>query len=119
MPDKYLFPDSELNHTCVIAVDLQQVLPTPKLTAGVAYYKRKLSVFNLGIHDLLNDRGYMFLWDEVTARRGAIEICSCLYKYFTTIVPPTTKKLVIVSDNCPGQNKNYIIVLFYMFLAHS
>ena len=103
----------------MIAVDLQQALPTPKLSAGVAFYKRKLSVFNLGIHDLVNNRGYMFVWDEVTARRGANEICSCLYKFVTTIVPPTIKKLVVVSDNCPGQNKNYIIVLFYMFLVHT
>ena len=105
--------------TMVICLDLQAVLPTPKITAGVSFYKRKLFTLNFGIHDYRTGRGYMFVWDEVTAKRGAIEICSCIYKFVTTIVPPTIKKLYIFSDNCPGQNKNNILVLFYMFLIHS
>ena len=113
------FSDNADDDTWVIAVDMQQALPTPKVTAGVAFYKRKMFVLNVGIHDLKTGRGYMYLWDEITARRGAIEICSCIYKFVTSIVPPTTKNLIIVSDNCPGQNKNYVMVLFYMFLNHS
>ena len=104
--------------TMVICLDLQAVLPTPKVTAGVSFYKRKLFTLNFGIHDYKTGRGYMFVWDEVTAKRGSAEICSCIYKFVTTIVPPTTKKLYIFSDNCPGQNKNNILVLFYMFLVH-
>ena len=63
--------------------------------------------------------GYMYLWDETTAKRGAIEIASCLYKFICTQVPPTIKKLYIFSDNCAGQNKNYIMQLFYLCVFHT
>ena len=105
--------------TWIIVIDLQAALPTPKVSSNFAFYKRKLYTLNFGIHDLKTGRGYMYLWDEVTARRGAIEICSCIYKFVTTQVPDTVKKLIIISDNCPGQNKNYFIVMFYLFLIHS
>ncbi len=28
------------------------------------------------------------------------------------------KKLIIISDNCPGQNKNFFIVMFHLYLVH-
>ena len=34
-------------------------------------------------------------------------------------MPPTVKKFYIISDNCPGQNKNIIMQLFYLHLYHS
>ena len=102
----------------VICLDLQQALPTPRLSSNKVFYKRKLWTYNFGIHDYKTGRGFMFVWDEVTANRGAAEIASCLYKFVTTFVPPTTKRLCIFSDNCPGQNKNYILILFYLFLVH-
>ena len=74
--------------------------------------------YNFGIHDYKTGRGYMFVWDEITANRGAAEIASCLYKFVTTFVPSNIKKLYIFSDNCPGQNKNFILILFYLFLVH-
>ena len=104
--------------TWVIVMDLQAALPTPKLSSNFAFYKRKLWTFNFGIHNLKTGRGHMFVWDEVTAQRGAIEICSCIWKFVTTEVPPTVKKLIIISDNCPGQNKNFFIVMFQLYLIH-
>ena len=102
--------------TMVICLDLQAALTTPKITTGVSFYMRKSVTLNFGIHDYKTGKGYMFVWDEVTAKRGAAEISSCIYKFVTTIVPPTVKKLYIFSDNCPGQNKNNILVLFYLYL---
>ena len=102
----------------VICLDLQKALPTPRLSSNKVFYKRKLWTYNFGIHDYKTGRGFTFVWDKVTANRGAAEIASCLYKFVTTFVPPTTKRLYIFSDNCPGQNKNYILILFYLFLVH-
>ena len=62
----------------VVAIDLQQALPTPKLTVGPAFYKRKLFTYNLGIHDCGTNQGYMMMWEESTAKRGLEEICSAL-----------------------------------------
>ena len=102
----------------VICLDLQQALPTPRLSTNRVFYKRKLWTYNFGIHDYKTGRGYMFIWDEITANRGAAEIASCLYKFVTEFIPSNVKKLYIFSDNCPGQNKNYILILFYLFLVH-
>ena len=104
--------------TLVIVMDLQAALPTPKLSTNFAFYKRKLWTFNFCIHNLKTGRGYMYIWDEVTAQRGAIEICSCIWKFVTTEVSPAIKKLIIISDNCPGQNKNFFIVMFQLYMIH-
>lgn len=61
----------------------------------------------------------MFLWDEVTAKRGANEICSCIQKFVNTFVPQDVCKLFIFSDNCSGQNKNFTLLIFYLSLIHS
>ena len=102
----------------VICLDLQQALSTPKLSTNQVFYKRKLYTYNFGIHNYKTGRGYMFVWDEITANRGAAEIASCLYKFVLKFVPPSCKKLYIFSDNCPGQNKIYTLILFYLFLIH-
>lgn len=99
-----------------IAIDLQQAMPTPKLTVGPAFYKRKLWTFNLGIHDCGSNVGYMFLWTEDTAKRGSDEITSCLIKYLE-LVKPKSKALHIISDNCRGQNKNWTFVALYNSLV--
>ena len=51
--------------------DLQSVFSTPRLSSNVVYYKRQLSVYNLGIHDCSNETAHMHVWDETTASRGA------------------------------------------------
>lgn len=61
----------------------------------------------------------MFVWDEVTAKRGAIEMCSCINKFIDIFVPPEVKKLHIFSDNCSGQNKNFTLLMFYLSCIHS
>lgn len=37
-----------------ITIDLQQTLPTPKLTCGPSFYLRKLWTYNVGIYDCGN-----------------------------------------------------------------
>lgn len=93
----------------VIAVDLQQALPTPKLTVGPAFYKRKLLSYNLGVHSCSDNQGYMMVWDETTAKRGAEEICSCILKYLS-VSQIRAEELHIITDNCRGQNKNWTFI---------
>lgn len=95
----------------VISLDLQQALPTPKLTVSHAFYRRKIWTYNLGIHDCGSNKGYMFLWSENQAKRGSEEIISCLLKYIE-IVRPQSEILHIITDNCKGQNKNWNFVAF-------
>lgn len=98
-----------------ISIDLQQTLPTPKLSCGPAFYLRKVWTYNVGIHDCGRDLGYMFLWDESIAARGSDEIGSCLLKYVRSM-NIQSKKLIIFSDNCAGQNKNYNLVALYNYM---
>ncbi|XP_077291998.1 uncharacterized protein LOC143915302 [Arctopsyche grandis] len=102
----------------VITIDLQQTLPTPKLTCGPAFYLRKLWTFNVGIHDCGQDVGYMFLWDESQAARGSDEIGSCILKYLK-LRNLEGKRLIIFSDDCCGQIKNWNITSLWTYLASS
>jgi hypothetical protein len=62
----------------VLVFDLQKTLPTPSLSTSVAYYKHQMWMFNLGIHDAVTATGYMNVWSDNIASRGAQEIGSCL-----------------------------------------
>ncbi|XP_050511466.1 uncharacterized protein LOC114333083 isoform X1 [Diabrotica virgifera virgifera] len=99
----------ENNETYAITFDLQQALPTPKLSTGPTFYKKKLFSYNLGIDSLYPSQGYFYLWDESTAARGADEIGSCLLKHFQ-IHNIKGHTLIAISDNCIGQNKNWSLV---------
>lgn len=54
----------------------------------------------------------MCMWSEVTAGRGADEICSCLKQYISSL-PPNVKTLTCFSDSCFGQNKNFNMICFW------
>ena len=103
----------------ILCMDLQQALPTPRVSTGMAFYLRKLMTFNFAIHDYRTNRGYMFVWDEVTANRGAAEIISCINQFIAEQVPAHVNKLYMFSDNCAGQNKNIYLNMFYLSMIHS
>lgn len=102
--------DSSSN-TEVLVFDLQRVLETPSISTSEAFYRRQLSCYNLCIYDLKRGRGFMYFWNETIASRGAQEISSCLIKYFKQFIPKETKKIILYSDACPGQNRNIKITL--------
>ena len=66
--------------------DLQKTLYnnliiTPAIFTGIAYYKRQLAIYNLGVHNLANNDAFMFMWHKGCASRGASEIGSCIWKF--------------------------------------
>lgn len=95
----YNFPKSLINNTnntvMVLCMNLQQALPTPKVYIDIAFYKRRMWSYNFNIHNYKSDKVHMLMWDEETAKRGAIEICICTNKFINTFVPPLVDKLFI------------------------
>lgn len=118
LPNTLLISNNS-NTVMILCMDLQQALPTPKVSTGISFYKRKMWTYNFNIHDYRRGKAHLFVWDEVTAKRGANEICSCINKFINTFVPPEVEKLFIFSDNCSGQNKNFILLMFYLSLIHT
>ncbi|KAJ8880453.1 hypothetical protein PR048_016923 [Dryococelus australis] len=59
------------------SIDLRQAMPTPTLTCGHAFYRRKILTYSVGIHDCSMDVGHMFIWDESVVKRGRDEIATC------------------------------------------
>ena len=109
------------DNTHVICLDLQQTLPLPRLSTSVAYYQKKLWMYNLCIHDLKKKKSEFFVWDEVVGGRGSSDIASCILKWVNHAWDSGERftKLQIVSDNCGGQNKNINIILMYLREIHS
>lgn len=75
-------------------------------------------MYNFCIHDTGSDKASMFLWPETIAGRGSSEIASCILQYFKT-TPLTAKRLLVFSDNCSGQNKNFNIMSLWQYLIEA
>lgn len=94
-----------------LTFDLQKTLETPSLSVNEAYYMRKLWTYNLCIYDEVIQKGFMYIWSEDQASRGAEEIASCLKYHIQNNIPDEAKQITLYSDSCVGQNKNIKVVL--------
>ncbi|XP_031329067.1 uncharacterized protein LOC116160073 [Photinus pyralis] len=103
---------------CVCVFDLQQVLPCPKIEVGPAYYKSKLSTFNLTVFDIGKKQGYCFMWHEVIAARGSCEIGSCILAFLKRkALEDNCTEFSFYADNCAGQNKNKFLYVLLLYAA--
>jgi len=102
----------------VATFDLQAVLPSPKLSASSVYYKRKLSAYNLTAFSLADRACTCYMWHEGTAGRGSSDIASCMLKFLED-QPETTKKVVLFSDTCGGQNRNKFFCTMVLYALHN
>ncbi|CAH2096795.1 unnamed protein product [Euphydryas editha] len=102
-----------------ITIDLQQTMPLPKLTTSKAFYLRQLWFYNLGIHvcDGSKEKAVCCTWTEDVADRGSAEVASALLR-FVEVDPSCQNKdhLLIWSDSCAGQNKNFTMITLYQYL---
>ena len=83
--------------------DLQAVLSTPKSDASQIFYKRKLSVYNLCIFHLGDNKGFCNFWDESQRNRSANEIYACVYNHLIECADIDEEGMM--SDGCGGQQK--------------
>ena len=111
----------ESDRVRVVAMDLQQTQPCPRVSTGMAYYLRKLWVYNFCVYDVTKGKATMFMWDEVTGGRGSDEVATCLMKWIDMRQSEGQKfdVLRVFCDNAGGQNKNIHIVLAALRLIHA
>lgn len=108
-------PDSD---TYVICFDLMKTLPTPDLDVGVCYYKRQMWTYLLGIHNLMTHEVFTYLWHEAQASRGPQEVASCLIHFFKNHATDRPN-VIMYSDQCGGQNKNFKMVIMMNYVANN
>lgn len=114
-----LKPQEEQSKTHVtVTFDLQKTLPVPRIPTGLAYYKRQLAVYNLGIHAYMSkgETAYMCMWHEGIASRGAQEVSSCIKCFVENKLPVGTTSISAWSDSCGGQNRNIKVCSMWLHL---
>jgi hypothetical protein len=102
--------DSSITVACF---DFQKILNTPYTEASLAYYKRKLAVYNFTIFDTAPRIGNCYVWDETIANKGANEVCSSLSKFIEKKLDEGCVEFCFYSDNCSGQNRNRFVFGMY------
>jgi hypothetical protein len=74
--------------------------------------------YNFCVDNIKTGASTMYIWGEITGKRGSCEIASFISHYLENFVDEKVKSVIIFSDNCAGQNKNLNVVLSYFILIH-
>lgn len=104
-----------------LTIDLQQTMPLPRLSTSKAFYLRQFWLYNFGTHLLTKgvDKAVFCSWTEDQASRGSSEIFSCLLTVLEMEESLNNiDHLIIWSDSCAGQNKNFLMMSLYQYLIH-
>lgn len=101
-----------------ITMDYQKNLPTPNITTSDVYYRRQLNFISFNVHVLSDSTSVFYTYDESVARKGADDVCSMLDHFFSNVLGPEVRNLIIFCDSCAGQNKNYTVIRFLHHMVH-
>ncbi|XP_068214138.1 uncharacterized protein [Palaemon carinicauda] len=107
-----------IENTLILYISKQQAYPIPKIPSSLNYCKRKLWAYYLCVRNL-KKRGMtkVYVWDEVTAKRGSTEVISCLGKWIEES-HDREDNLVVFTDSI-GNCRNINMFLFHLRLIHS
>jgi hypothetical protein len=107
------------NAKLVVTFDLQSVLQIPSTDVSPLYYSRKLSMFNLTIHNANEPhQAFCYCWPEIEGKRGSCEIGSCLYIYLKQL-PKEISEITMYSDTCGGQNRNHQVAALLLYAVQT
>lgn len=102
----------------VLSFDFMQNLPLPHLQTNAVFFARQLWYYVFGVHDLSNDDVSLYVYHECVGKKGQNDVTSLLFHYLHSKSDDLEDDLVLISDGCSGQNKNYAMVHFLYMLVH-
>ncbi|XP_074025535.1 uncharacterized protein [Leptinotarsa decemlineata] len=108
------------SNTVYMTLDLQQTMPLPRLSTSKAFYLRQMWFYNLGLHIIAKDidRTICCTWTENQAGKGSNEIVSSLLRAIEVETNFKEKDhLILWTDSCSGQNKNFLMVCINQYLV--
>lgn len=114
---RYYREKAQRNEVTCISFDFMQNLPLPHIPTNPVFFSRQLWYYIFGVHDLATNDASIYTYYEGQCKKGSSDVISMLFHYLKNL--DCNRKLVLLSDGCPGQNKNYAMVHFLYTLVHS
>lgn len=102
----------------VCSFDPKKVISFPTHSVSIAYYKHNMYCNNFSINEISKDRSMFYVWKETEEKLGSQEIAAYLSKHFRTL-SETVKYVVLFSDICIDQNRNFKLALSMLKLVSS
>lgn len=104
----------------IYSMDLQKVILIPNMPAVKdSYFISRLTAFNLTFCSLKQKapfKNYCSMWHEGIGGRDGYNIVDAIFRVFEE--ERDVKEFIIWSDNCTGQNKNWILYTSLIYLVN-
>ena len=98
---------------------LQGVLHLPKGDESQLYYKRKLVLYNLKLHEGASpNNAHCLFWPETEGKRGSSALGGIAYAHLSGL-PSTMRHVSLISVSCSGQNRNQFIAAVMQHAIHT
>lgn len=114
-------PSGEETNRVVYSADLQKVIMLPRLeTLKTVLFTRRIIAFNESFVPLGNKpaaKPMAVLWHEGLSGRKKEDIVSAFHAFF--ISQRDAKVIVLWLDNCAGQNKNWTLFSYLVYIINS
>lgn len=93
----------------VFTMDKQAVKLSPDIDASAIYFKTRLQVHNFTMYNLASHHCTNYWWDESQGDLTASSYASCIIHHLKTHCLSDTLPIILFSDGCGGQNRNYFL----------
>jgi hypothetical protein len=101
----------------ILEFDYCQTKPLPKLPNNSYYYSSVISFNLFNIHNHNINESQMFYFLEGEFQKGPNTICSFLFSALQNLISIDIKLLVLFSDACGAQNRNYTVLKFLSWFS--
>lgn len=93
----------------VFTMDKQAVKLSPDINASAIYFKTRLQVHNFTVYNLASHHCTNYWWDKTEGDLSASSFASCVIRYLQMHCLSDTLPIILFSDGCGGQSRNYFL----------